>query len=485
VIKLYNTLTRETEEFVPNNPREVKIYTCGPTVYSYQHIGNYTAYIYWDILIRTLNLQDYKVKRVLNITDVGHLSSDGDIGEDKMEKGARAEGKTVWEVAEFFGDDFMKNFRELCLIEPSNITKATDYIEADLDLIRILKSKGFTYETSDGIYYDTSKFSHYADFAHIDLASLKAGARVEFNEEKRGVADFALWKFVKPEEDHAMQWLTPGDLLDRDDPAEDTIMGYPGWHIECSSIIKAELGDTIDIHTGGIDHVPVHHTNEIAQSEAANNKPLSNFWLHNNFITIDGQKISKSLGNTYTFNDIKNRGFSHMDFKMWALQGHFQSERAFTFDNLEAASRRLLSWRNTAALRHQINDTVVRDNDKNTNLLLVPEMILDALNDNLNTPKALAIIDEVFTKLGNSNLSNISRRSLTRLLEFIDSSLGIDLIKLSPDISEDAKKLIMERRRARDNKDFEGSDRLRAEIEEREKIALRDSMNRTTWEYVD
>ena len=284
-LHLYNTLTRKIEEFRPIDPKHVKIYTCGPTVYSTPHIGNFAAYIYWDLLIRTLKFNNYVPYRVLNLTDVGHLTSDGDEGEDKLEKGARQSGKSVWEVAEYYASLFLKDYQSLNLISPDVIAKATDYIEEDKALVDQLISKGYTYETSDGIYFDTSKLPTYADFAQLNLNNLKAGARVEFSTEKRNLSDFAVWKFIQPGEKHAMRW----DYLGRP--------GYPGWHLECSSIIHTELGEPIDIHTGGIDHIPVHHTNEIAQTLAAFDKQLSHYWLHCNHLRSEGKKISKSLGN--------------------------------------------------------------------------------------------------------------------------------------------------------------------------------------------
>ena len=274
-MKLFNTLTRKEDNFSPFNPKEVKIYTCGPTVYSQPHIGNFAAYIYWDLLVRALLMNGYGVKRVLNFTDVGHLTSDADEGEDKLEKGARQSGETVWQVAERYIKAFREDFQELNCIAPDVWARATDYIEEDKDIVETLMEKGYTYETKDGVYFDTSKFSEYADFAHLDLDNLRAGARVEYSSEKKNPSDFAVWKFIQPDEQHAMRW----DFLDRP--------GYPGWHLECSTIIHTELGETIDIHTGGIDHIPVHHTNEIAQSEAAFDKKLSKFWLHCNFLTIE------------------------------------------------------------------------------------------------------------------------------------------------------------------------------------------------------
>ncbi|MDR2336931.1 MAG: cysteine--tRNA ligase [Candidatus Nomurabacteria bacterium] len=463
-MKLYNTLTGKIDKFAPIDPKNVKVYTCGPTVYSYQHIGNYTAYIYWDILVRTLRLNGFVVNRVMNLTDVGHLVSDRNDGEDKMEKGARLSGKSVWEVAEFFGDDFLTNFTRLNLISPTKIYKATDCIEEDLDLIRALKLRGYTYETSDGIYYDTSKFPTYADFAHLNLEKLRAGARVEFNQEKRNVSDFALWKIIKKGEKHDMQWQTPKDLW------ESEAMGYPGWHTECAAIIKTEFGDgTIDIHTGGIDHIPIHHTNEIAESEAISGVRLANYWLHCNFITIDGQKISKSLGNIYTFKDLAERDFSHLDFKMWVIQGHFTSERNFLFEGLAAAKTRLKNWRNWASLRHQQATA-----GKKKEIVSDDFGILKALNDNLNSAKALSIIDGI--------ISRDDAVPTEDFLGFLDDCFGLELCETTPNISPYLQNILKERAIARLNKDFAKSDKLRQQLLKKG-IDVLDTANGQIWQY--
>ena len=450
-MKLYNTLTRKVEEFTPQDTERVKMYTCGPTVYSFAHIGNFTAYIYWDLLVRTIRLNGWKEDRVLNITDVGHLASDADDGEDKMEKGARREGKTVWQIAEMYMNDYLANFRALNLIEPTQICRATDFIEEDIALVDALDKKGFVYETSDGLYYDTSKFASYADFAHLDLENLKAGARVEFNNEKRNASDFALWKWVREGEDHAMQWEYRGRA------------GYPGWHIECAAIIHEKLGETIDIHTGGIDHIPVHHTNEIAELEGAYDKQMSRFWVHNNFITIDGEKISKSLGNVYMFSDLIAKGFSHLDYKMWVLQGHFQSERNFSFSDLAAARQRLTNYRNFAALRWQKPATDMSE---------VRAAILEQLNNNLNSAGALAELDKAIKNNVPSN----------EFIEFLDEAFGLKLAESTPDISDELKAKIAERKQAKTERDFAKSDALRDEIAEAG-IKLLDGANEMLWQY--
>lgn len=450
-MKLYNTLTRKIENFEPQDAERVKVYTCGPTVYSFAHIGNFTCYVYWDLLVRVLELQGYKVDRVLNITDVGHLTSDADEGEDKMEKGARREGKTVWEVAEMYMNDYLKNFRALNMIEPSHICRATDFVKEDMALVDALDEKGFLYDTTDGLYFDTSKFPTYADFAHLDLKHLKAGARVEFSNEKRNVSDFAVWKWIRDGEDHAMQWEYRGR------------MGYPGWHIECATIIHEVLGEPIDIHCGGIDHIPIHHTNEIAQLEGAYGKKMSNFWLHNNFITIEGQKISKSLGNVYMFDDLAERGYTHMDYKMWVLQGHFQSERNFSFEDLAAARQRLLNYRNFAALRWQ---------KPATNLDDVRKAMLTQLENNLNSAGALAELDKVMAQSVPDE----------KFVQFLDEAFGLKIAETTPDISDELKEKITKRFEAKKAKDFVTADKLRDEIAA-EGIVLLDGADGSVWQY--
>lgn len=450
-LKLYNTLSRKVETFTPFNAGEVKIYTCGPTVYSQPHIGNFAAYIYWDLLIRTLKAQGYGVKRVLNLTDVGHLTSDADDGEDKLEKGARLTGKTVWEVAEFYIDKFLADYSALDLTPPDLLARATDYIPEDIELVDILTAKGYTYETRDGIYYNTAKFPHYADFARLDLDNLKAGARVEFSDEKLNPSDFAVWKFIQPGEKHEMRW----DYLGRP--------GYPGWHLECSTIIHTELGETIDIHAGGIDHIPTHHTNEIAQSEAAFEKKLAKYWIHCNHLTSEGQKISKSLGNGYSLADLAEKGYSPLDFKMWVLQGHYQSERDFSLENLEAARIRRLNWRNRIAKCYQTSA-----NSSTTTSDAIAD-IIDALDDNLNSPKAFAIIDAVT----NDDLD---------FWQQIDHLFGLGLLSDSPELGSAAKKLLEERQAARVAKDFATSDRLRDELLA-QNISVLDSKDGQIWQY--
>lgn len=448
-LKLFNTKTQKLETFQPIDPNNVKIYTCGPTVYDYAHIGNFTSYIYWDLLLRTLMALNYKPNRILNFTDVGHLASDADEGIDKLEKGAKREGKSVWDIAKFYSDDFLRNFKSLNLIPPAKICPATNYIKAQINLVEHLTEKGFTYETSDGVYFDTSKFPNYAKFARLDLDHLKAGARVKFSSEKKNPTDFAVWKFVQPDENHAMQW----QYLNRP--------GYPGWHLECSAIIHSELGEPIDIHAGGIDHIPVHHTNEIAQSTAAFNSPLANYWIHCNFITINNEKISKSLGNTLSLDQLKAKGFTSLEFKTWVLQGHYQSERNFNFNSLTAAKSRYLNWRNRVAAAFQSPISTPNPNFKSE--------IISTLSDNLNSASAFALID-------NSNLALSD-------WEFVDQLFGLDLLAAATPISQNQLSLINQRESARQVKDWSTADAIRDQLA-KQNLTVKDTSNGPIWQFI-
>lgn len=447
MLKLYNTATRKIEVFKPLG-EVVKVYTCGPTVYATPHIGNFAAYTYWDLLVRTLKMNNYKVLRVLNLTDVGHLVSDGDEGEDKLEKGAKREGKTVWEIAEHYIDVYLSNYSAMEFLPADIVARATDFIEEDMRAVDLMTANGFTYETQDGIYFDTSKMPSYADFAKLDLEGLQAGARVGFSEEKRNASDFAVWKFIHDGENHAMRW----DYLGRP--------GYPGWHLECSTIIHEKLGEPIDIHTGGVDHIPVHHTNEIAETYAAYGKELARYWMHCDFITIDGQKISKSLGNVYSLEDLASRGFSPMDYKMWLLSGHYQGTRNFTFDSLEGARNRRANWRARIAKCYQF--------DRFDGTEFSFDKVLEAVNNNLNSAEACAIID-------NSELTLDDWKK-------VDALFGLRLIADTPDIPKQSYELIHERDVARTEKDFKKSDEIR-DLLLKQGIALNDNPNGAIWYY--
>lgn len=484
-IKLYNTLTRNKDIFTPTDGHTVKIYTCGPTVYDKLHIGNWSAYIYWDVLVRMLLANELKVERVLNITDVGHLTSDSDTGEDKLEEGAKREQKNAWEIAQLYTEDFLQGMHFLEMVQPEHIARATDFIPQQLNLVRALKNKGYTYQINDGIYFDTSKFPKYADFARLNIEAQEEGARVAINNEKKNPSDFALWKFSSSDKKRDMEWPTPTDLTTFDTE----VAGFPGWHLECSAIIMATLGATIDIHTGGIDHIPVHHTNEIAQSESANNQPLSHFWLHNNHLKSDGTKISKSLGNGYTLDDLKSHGFDANDVRVFVLQSHYKNEGNFTFDNLRSAKNRIAKWRSGAALRHQTHKSMESEHEQLSRIETISlyddaKEILSAISDDLDTPKALTIVDSAFSKLLSANLSDVHHHSLVHFLESIKELLGIDLISSSPDISEEAKRLLAARKQSRENSDWQTSDEIRNQLSQMN-ITISDRDNDMIWFYTN
>jgi cysteinyl-tRNA synthetase len=482
-LQFHNQLTKKVDTFTPLVEGRVSLYTCGPTVYNYLTVGNWTAYVYWDTLVRTLQANGFTVDRVMNITDVGHLVSDADDGEDKLEKGAKREGKTAWEVAKFYTDDFLAGMEQLNLIQPTHLPKATEYIEQQVELVRTLKDKGFTYQTSDGIYFDTAKFPTYDDFAGLDLEAQKAGARVEFNPEKHNPSDFALWKFTPIGETRDMDWPTPVDItVDGTNRS-----GFPGWHLECSAMAMTLLGEAIDIHTGGIDHIPVHHTNEIAQSEAASGVKFANYWLHNNHLKVDGTKISKSLGNGYTLQDIEEKGYSPLDLRLFILQSHYRTEGNFTFENLTAARNRRLNWRNVAALRHQSHDTLQPDNiietdSKTVSLYAAKQALVETLSHDLNTPEAMVLVDEAFSSVLSSKLEDIHDHAFIDFLETVDALLGLKLLDTTPDISDDSKRLIIERSRAREQQDYQRSDEIRDELAS-SGISVRDTPSGSVWEY--
>jgi len=455
-------MTRKVEEFQPIDKSNVKIYSCGPTVYVYPHIGNWFAFIHWDLLNRMLIASGFKTTWVMNITDVGHLVSDADEGEDKLEKGAKREGKSAWDVAKFYEEYFLKGIERLNFLKPDFTPKATDYIPEQIDLIKELEKDGFTYTIDDGVYFDTSKLVDYGKLAKLDIHSLKEGARVEINVEKRNPTDFALWKFSPKDHKRDMEWESPWGT------------GFPGWHLECSAMIKKLLGATIDIHTGGIDHIPVHHTNEIAQSETAFQQPLANYWMHTNFIKVDGQKISKSLNNFFTLEDIEAKGFSLQAFRLLVLESHYRSESQFSWETMQAAQNRLKSYQDMADLKWQAKDL-----DTETNELFDTKSILEAMQEDLNSPLALSIISSKADILSDKLLPKANLKDFNIMLEFIDSILGMQLSNRE-DITDDQKTLLTQRQEARDTKDWTKSDGLRDQLTG-EGIEVRDTYAGQIW----
>lgn len=467
-MKLYNTLTKQIDEISPLEPPKVTVYTCGPTVYDYAHIGHWFNYVRMDTLIRALKADGLKPNWVMNITDVGHLVSDADEGEDKLEKGAKREGKTAWEVAEFYTRDFMDGMKQLNMLEPDHIVKATDHIAEQIQLIQQLETKGYTYVIDDGVYYDTSKFEGYAAFARLDLDEQQAGARVSFNEQKRNISDFALWKFSPKDHKRDMEWDSPWGK------------GFPGWHIECSAMSMKYLGDTLDIHTGGIDHVPVHHTNEIAQSEAATDKRFANYWMHSNHVTVNGEKISKSLGNGIRLQEIKERGIPAQAVRLHVLESHYRSQSKFSWDSLEAAHNRLKELQAMSVLRYQARP-VVHDAGTFT-MEEVPVQLAAFLADDLNTPQALAFLSQVSTQLNTVLIEQDMVDHFEEMLNGIDNILGLQLTDLR-DITSDQKQIIVEREAAREAKDWSKSDELRDQLIE-QGIGLRDTSEGAVWFYL-
>lgn len=465
-MKLYNTLTRTTEEIKPLYGNKISLYTCGLTVYSQPHIGNWVSYIYWDILVRTLKASGYDVTRVQNITDVGHLTSDEDAGEDKMLKSALKEGTTAWDIAKKYmaiADDEVYN--QLGLLRPDHMPRATQYIPQQIEFVKGLEDKGFTYTIADGVYFDTSKLGDYGKLARLDIEGLQFGARVE-DTGKKNPTDFALWKFSPEGEKRDMEWDSPWGT------------GFPGWHLECSVMARELLGDTIDIHTGGIDHIPVHHTNEIAQSEAFTGKPFANTWMHANHIKVDGTKMSKSLGNIYTLDDIKNKNISLDAFKLMILSKHYSTEGNFTWEILQAAQNRLKSFEAFADLQFQDNDAGTLGDDY---FKKQSELVLAVLQDNLNTPEALQNINQVMDHVENyaHGLHAMYINDFKAYLATINNLLGLNLSRRH-DIEANQKTMIKEREQARDKKDWAESDRLR-EVLKAQGIEVRDTETGTIW----
>ncbi len=438
MIRLYNTKTRSKEEFVPLRPNEVSMYHCGPTVYNFVHLGNLRSYVFADTLRRMFEWNGYTVKQVINITDVGHLVSDNDDGEDKMQKGARREGKTAWDVAKFYEAEFKKDLVALNIkTDGTRFPRATEYVQEQIGLVQTLEQKGFTYQTSDGIYFDTSKFPRYTDFAKLDIQGLEAGARVALHEEKKNVTDFALWKFSPAHEKRDMEWESPWGV------------GFPGWHIECSAMSEKLLGTPFDIHTGGIDHIPVHHTNEIAQSECASGHEYVRIWMHNEFLNIVGGKMAKSGENFIRLQTLIDRGISPLSYRYWLLTSHYRSPIDFSFEALEAAQ--------TAFKKIQ----AMYLNWQGTGIPHAPTIlsVKASVSDDLNTAQALANVWEYIK----SDDSDANKKAT---LEELDILFGFGFKNLTKEkIPENVLALAEERETARAQKDWQRSDELRSQIE--------------------
>lgn len=437
---LYNTLSRTKEEFKPiGSP--IGLYTCGPTVYHYAHLGNLRTYLFEDLLKRTLLYNNYEVKHVMNVTDVGHLVGDGDMGEDRMEMGSAREGKTAYEIADFYLAQFQKDLEQLHILPPDVWCKATDYITEQINLIKTLEEKGYTYKTSDGIYFETSKFSDYTKLSHLNLDELKEGARVEKNPEKHSPTDFALWKFSPSGVKRQMEWESPWGV------------GFPGWHIECSAMSLHFLEGHLDIHCGAVDHINTHHTNEIAQSEAATGKPFFNFWLHGAFLNLEEEKMSKSKGHIITLTSETESGkIEPLAFRYACLLTHYRKPMTYKPEILEQAQAGLTNLRKSVA---QVGETGTEVNSD------YAAKFEAAINDDLNFPQALAVLQELLK----SSVEDGSKRAT---IEKFETVLGLDLFK-APEASEEVpseiRQLAAEREKARQEEDWGTADALRDKIE--------------------
>ncbi|MBU0707612.1 cysteine--tRNA ligase [Patescibacteria group bacterium] len=437
-LEIYNTLTRKKEEFNPLNKTSVSYYACGPTVYNYAHIGNLRTYIFEDILKRVLLFNNLKVKHVMNITDVGHLTSDADEGDDKVELGAKREGKTAKEIADYYTNEFKKNLKDLNILPPDLWPKASEHIKEQIDLVTKLEKNGYTYKTSDGIYFDSSKFKGYEILAKLDIQGLKEGARVQENKEKKNITDFALWKFSPKGKKRQMEWDSPWGI------------GFPGWHIECSAMSMKHLGNTIDIHAGGIDHLPVHHTNEIAQSEAATGQQFVRFWVHGEFLLIRDDRMSKSKENFITLDTLKEKKYSPLAFRYMLLMAHYRSRINFSWKALTAAQVAL----------DKLRERVYRLGPAKGSCPQYEKRFIEAINDDLNTPQALAIVWDLIK-------SKEPAPAIQGTLQKFDQVLGLGLRTSKKDqaVPKNVQEIIKQREQARQNKDWALADKLRGELE--------------------
>ncbi|KND47413.1 MAG: cysteine--tRNA ligase [Parcubacteria bacterium C7867-004] len=446
-----NTLTGTKDLFSPLRAGTVLMYSCGPTVYSKQHIGNLKAPLFADLVARVLAQAGYRVKRVINITDVGHLQSNGDEGEDKMEVGAKREGLHASDIAERYALMFIEDIQAIGLdTNDIKFPRATDYIEEQIAMVKSLEERGYTYRTHDGIYFDTSKFPSYGKLGHVqpthsrEEALAGIGRRITENKEKRQAADFALWKFSPHGTKREQEWPSPWGV------------GFPGWHIECSAMAKALLGSEIDIHTGGIDHIPVHHNNEIAQSEVANGKPLARFWMHEAFVNVADEKISKSLGNDVYLSDIIDRGFHPLSLRYFFLQAHYRTSMSFTWDALEASNEALTRlWKLCAKVREETKGPS-RPSDTSRRMIAI-------LREDLATPQALALLWETVKD------EDMERSEQLAVIEAAEAVLGLSLLEGRPPVTEPIPEhiqaLVEEREQARLARDFGKADALRIHIE--------------------
>ena len=448
-LTFYNTLTRKKEEFHSIDENRVRMYSCGPTVYSYAHTGNFRTYIFMDTLRRVLKYNGYELKHVMNITDVGHLESDADEGEDKMEKAARKEKKDPYEIANFYTEIFLKDMGKLNIDKPEIITKATENISQMIEYVKEIIKNGYAYETSKGIYFDISKLDKYPVLSNRKLDDQIAGARVDVDPEKKNPYDFALW--IKAPENHIMKWESPWGL------------SYPGWHLECSTMGRRFLGEEFDIHTGGVDHIPTHHENEIAQSKGATGKIPAHVWMHCEYLQVDGGKMSKSLGNTYTISQLEEKGISPLAFKLFCFTAHYRNKLNFTFEGAYGAQKALErlydSYKKNVNGVDDVDEDIIKEYE---------ERFLAYINDDMNMPGAMSVVWEI------ARNAKKSIKFADLLLKF-DKVLGLDMKNAenyllefkheeSEELPEEIKALVEERKQARAEKNWAKSDEIRDRI---------------------
>ncbi len=461
---LYNTMTRNKEEFIPANKNKVGMYTCGPTVYNYAHIGNLRTYIFEDALKKSLEYVGYKVKHVMNVTDVGHLQSDGDEGEDKMALGASREHKTVWEIAKFYEDAFFEDCKKLNVKRPTVVCRATEHIEDMIKFVQKLEERGYTYESNGNVYFEIDKFEDYTKLANLSIDELEAGSRIEIDPNKKNPLDFVLWFTNSKFSNQIMQWNSPWGR------------GFPGWHLECSTMSIKYLGENIDIHCGGIDHIPVHHTNEIAQSEAALGHKWVNYWVHGEFLVLDGGKMSKSSGDFLTVSKLEEEGFSPLDYRYFCLQSKYRKQLVFSFESLKDAQN------GYKALKKKIGTILTNiDETYNINKELISgyqEKFKTQISDDLNIANAFTVLNAVIKD------GELNNKEKAFLIEDFDKVFSLNLMTIEKEAIEVDEKLINhlieERNIARKEKNYKRSDEIRAQLLEMN-IEVLDSKEGTSW----
>ncbi|MHC1721165.1 MAG: cysteine--tRNA ligase [Clostridiaceae bacterium] len=462
---VFNSNGKEKEEFIPVRENHVGLYTCGPTVYNYAHIGNLRTYIFEDILKKSFEYLNYDVNHVMNITDVGHLQSDADTGEDKMELGAKRENKTVWEIAKYYEEAFFDDCNKLNIKRPTVVCRATEHIKEMIELVQLLEKKGYTYIADGNVYFEIDKFKDYNKLANLSMEELEAGSRVEVDENKKNPLDFVLWFTNSKFKNQIMQWDSPWGR------------GFPGWHLECSAMSIKYLGERIDIHCGGIDHIPVHHTNEIAQSEAALGHKWVNYWMHGEFLVVDGGKMSKSSGDFLTLARLVEEGFKPLEYRYFCLQSRYRKQLMFSFDALNDAGTSLKKLKSKIALiRESMDESATISTYK---IEAYRQKFAEQISDDLNTPNAFTVLSDVMKD------DRLNPKEKIFLIEDFDTVFSLDLLKEEltemPVVDEKLiNTLIAERDDARSNKNWAKADEIRNRLSEMN-IELIDSKEGVTW----